>query len=104
MKKSLFFRAMFTPKSEKKTRVRGVEKARYTFRSPPDLDHYIKSAEEGGYDKTEVIVRMLTLAKDVADQLETDWLEIERRAALEKVRPGVIVGRLVKELIARGRR
>jgi hypothetical protein len=88
-------RNMFPPKPTKQ-RQRGVRKPQIAFRAPEHLERYIEGAESGGYTKTQVVIRMLEVAKDAAEGLGNDWFEIERIAAVEKTTPGVVLARLAK--------
>lgn len=74
------------------------------FRPPPDLVDYIEKNEAAGYTKTAVILRAVTIARDTAEQLGDEWWEIEKRANMEGVGPGVILGRLALEALSSKRR
>lgn len=84
------------PKKQTRQRQKGSPKPLWAFRPPLALQQYIEAAEAGGYDRTEIIIRMLEVAKDAADTLGVDWFEIERLANVEGVTPGVILARLAK--------
>ncbi len=84
---------MFTPK--KPTQPKG-ESTQIAFRVPKDLERYIKDAEALGYSKTEVVLRMLGVARDASDELGGLWTEVEKRATDGETRPGVVLGRLAK--------
>jgi hypothetical protein len=84
------------PKKQTRQRQKGSPKPLWAFRPPIAVQEYIEAAETGGYDRTEVIIRMLEVAKDAADALGVDWFEIERLANVEGVTPGVVLARLAR--------
>lgn len=69
------------------------------FRPPPELLSFITEAEAAGYTKTAVVLRCVEIAKDVIDAMGDDWWEVERRANVEKVGPGVVLSRLALEAL-----
>lgn len=65
------------------------------FRPPQDLEEYLNDANAKGNPKTDVIVKALRLGRDAAAELGAEWWEVERRANVEQVSVGAMVGRLV---------
>lgn len=88
-------RAVFPPKPDKK-RVRGVQKPMIGFRVPSHLQTYIEKVESRGYQRSEVVVEALEVTKDAGEVLGDEWFEIERRAKVEEVSVGTMLGRLAK--------
>lgn len=86
---------MFPPKP-KKERERGVRKPQIAFRVPQHLEDYIEQAKQGGWTQTEVVLRMLELAKDVAEGLGADWFQVEAMAGTEKRSAGAVLAALAK--------
>jgi hypothetical protein len=89
-------RHVFPPKAEKQQRKRGVRKPQIAFRVPEYLEAYIEAAVQSGYSQTEVVVRMLGVAKDAAEALGEEWFEIERAALGSGATPGTMLGRLAR--------
>jgi hypothetical protein len=87
---------LFPPKAEKQQRQKGIRKPQIAFRVPEYLEAYIEAAVEGGYSQTEVVVRMLGVAKDAAEALGEEWFEIERAALGSGATPGTMLGRLAR--------
>lgn len=103
MKKRGPSRKMFPPTPGQK-RVRGVRKKQLAFRPPDDLRAYIEKAEKASSrNTTEVLIKMLQVARDVADGLGVEWYEVERLAAVEGTTPGVVLARLARTAMGEGR-
>lgn len=92
-------RRVFPPKGQKQKRKKGVVKDQMAFRPPADLRAYIEAAEDGGYTKTEILIRMLGMAKDAVEALGPEWFEIERLAATERTTPGLMLARLAQDAL-----
>jgi hypothetical protein len=90
---------VFPPKVAKQTRKRGERKPQMAFRAPGDIQSYVEAAEDGGYVKSQVIIEMLRVAKEVAENLGTEWYEVERLAKLESSTPGKVLASLVHEAL-----
>lgn len=87
-------RKMFPTKPGSK-RVRGIRKKQLAFRPPDDLRAYIQRAEvAGNRTTTEVLIKMLQVARDASEGLGVEWYEIERQAAVEGTTAGVVLARL----------
>lgn len=69
------------------------------FRPPPELLGFIEKREADGYTKTAVVLRCVELAKEIIETMGDDWWEIERRGNVEKVGPGVVLGRLAQQML-----
>lgn len=92
------------PKARQKRQSGDQKKVKQiAFRPPPELNEYIEKSEAGGYTKTAVVLRSMQIARDAVETLGDEWWEIEKRANLEGVGPGVILGRLALEALAKRR-
>lgn len=94
-------RRVFPPKTGKQTRKRGERKPQMAFRAPKDIESYVHAAEDGGYQKSQVLIEMLRVSMDAAQELGPEWFEVERLAKVESSSPGKIVGGLVREALFR---
>ncbi len=66
-------------------------------RVPDDLEEYIETVMQAGYRRTDAVLRMLYIAYDLAETLDSDtWLEIEKRAHSQRTRPGYVIGQLAR--------
>ena len=91
-------RGLISSSSGKKRKV-GVIKPMVAFRCPDDILSYIKSRETDRIGKTDVILKLLQTAKDAGDVLGDQWWEVERRANVAGVLPGVVLGQLALEAL-----
>lgn len=75
---------LFPPKTGPKGRqpkTPGAPKTRQVnFRPPPDIEAYLRQNAELGYSRTEVILKLLYLAKGALDELGSLWWDIEKAA------------------------
>lgn len=88
---------MFPPKSGPKgrqTRTEGDPKdEQISFRAPKDLLEYVNTIKKLGYSKTEVVMRLVYIAKDAAEELAESWWDIEGAANREGITPGRALAR-----------
>jgi hypothetical protein len=82
------------PSKSGKRRKKGVRKPLIAFRCPDDLLTYIQSKETDRIDRTEVILKLLQVAKDAAETMGPLWWQVEYRANMDEVFPGVVLGQL----------
>lgn len=75
---------------DRPTRVQGVRKPMVGFRAPQDVQQYLDAVE----DKTDVMVQGVRLIRDLREELGPDWWEVERRAKVEGVSVGAVLGQL----------
>ncbi len=90
-----------TKPGQQPRRQKGGRKKQMAFRPPQELSEYIESAEATGRTLTEVLIKMLTVAKDCAEGLGVDWYELERLASVEGTTPGAVLARLAKAALKR---
>lgn len=78
----------------------GGAKKLLAFRAPDYLHQYILGVEKRGYEKTEVLLEMLDLAKDAGEGLsDEEWFAVDSEARRMKTSRGNAMASLVKEAI-----
>lgn len=61
-----------------------------------ELREWVEDAEEAGLTTSMVLVRALELARDLSAALGDDWWELERRAKVEGLSEGALLGRMLR--------
>jgi hypothetical protein len=69
---------------------------RVNFRLPKHLQKPVRNGEANGHSRTQVVVRMMEVGSDVAEEVGDDWWELEKRAMQEGSSPGRVAGKIVK--------
>jgi hypothetical protein len=92
-------RHLISGQAGKKRKV-GVRKPMVAFRCPDDLLRYIEGHQNERVGRTDVILKLLQVAKDADETMGDAWWEVERRANVAGVLPGVILGRLALEALS----
>jgi hypothetical protein len=77
-----------------KRRKKGVRKELIAFRCPDDLLVYIRAQESERVGRTDVILKLLQVARAADEVLGPQWWEVERRANVAGVPPGKVLGEL----------
>lgn len=69
-----------------------------------ELREWVEDAEERGMTTSIVLVRALTLARDLSTGLGDDWWEVEHRAKLEGLSEGELLVKLIQSALHPKRR
>lgn len=77
-------------------------KVQVNYRSPPGLAAFIESMVTSQDNASRVIVFGLNFYRDVYETMGVEWWELQKRAAIDRVRPGVLAGRLILEALRKG--
>ncbi len=85
------------PARPKKRRPKGSGKRpSIGFRMPEDIAGYILEGVERGSDKTELAIEAIRTHIEAKRVMGDDWWDVERRAKVENVSIGVMLGRIVQ--------
>ena len=87
------------PSGPGKKRQKGVRKPLVAFRCPDDLLAYIRANESDRVDRTDVILKLLQVAKDAGETMGARWWEVELTANVTHTPPGVVLGHLAVEAL-----
>lgn len=63
------------------------------------LRDWVEDAEDAGLTTSMVLVRSLELARELSVELGDEWWELEKRAKVEGVSEGTLIGRMLKGLL-----
>lgn len=77
-------------------RQRGVKRPYVGLRLPQHLADHIDAKVEQGVKKTDAILDLIQLGKDLEEAMGSDFWELERLAKVEGVMPGTLLGRIAK--------
>lgn len=67
---------------------------RIALRPPKDMLDYISSIEALGYSKTDAVLRLLYVARDVVEGMGPEWWDIEAAAQKEGLTQGQVLARM----------
>lgn len=89
------------PGREKK---RGVQRPFVGVRMPKHLLDYIDAKVDMGVKRTDALLDILQLAKDLEEAMGSDFWELERQAKVAGVMPGTLLGQIACAALDKKRR
>lgn len=83
------------PEGQQK-REKGKPRRQLGLRVGGRILEWVEEGEDAGFTATAAVLKGLEVSIDASDELGDAWWEVERRANLEGLSPGTMLGRLAK--------
>lgn len=74
-------------------------KRTFAVRLGGEIRDWVEQADEAGVGTTSIIIKALETAMGLSSELGNLWWEVERRARVDGVNEGVVIGRLLKSAL-----